>query len=184
MEFSKKDKRRIERILQIIKKKPQITNNQLSDYLDYNLRLVKDLLKRMENNKIISIKSKYKRTKDNKEIRQYRIMKELSNPVGSLLDTKKDLQKQENNDIPVGSLLDTKVSQLSSKEEERSLINKDEEIIFSNQGEIKQEVKFPNSIRNKAIELNPNLLIDREGNETCVIFGKGFNKYSEALYEL
>ena len=48
----------------------------------------------------------------------------------------------------------------------------------------KQEIPILKSIREKAIEQNPNILFNEEGQQTSVVFGKGFNKYSEDLYEL
>lgn len=43
---------------------------------------------------------------------------------------------------------------------------------------------YKNSTRNKAIELDPNIIVNEEGQQTVVVFGKGFNKFSEDLYDV
>lgn len=48
----------------------------------------------------------------------------------------------------------------------------------------KTKKQYPNSIRQKAIELDPKIIVNEYGQTTSPVFGKGFNKYAEDLYDI
>ena len=70
------------------------------------------------------------------------------------------------------------------KEKDISKTANDNTFLNSLEENSKPKKEYPNSIRQKAIELDPNTIVNEEGQTTAPVFGKGFNKYSEDLYDL
>jgi hypothetical protein len=70
------------------------------------------------------------------------------------------------------------------KEKDISKTANDNTFLNSLEENSKPKKEYPNSIRQKAIELDPNTIVNEEGQTTAPVFGKGFSKYSEDLYDL
>ena len=119
-------------VLNLIKTKPRITNEQLSIVIGIDSRFIKKLLKEMKELGMIETFTEFKRTKDKKHILEIRTIKEINNPGGPLNNTEINnpggpllTLKQQN---PGGPLNNTESGPVSSKEEEKKANIKQKEM--------------------------------------------------------
>jgi DNA-binding transcriptional regulator YhcF (GntR family) len=173
------NRRTIERLLDAMEKlgyiniKKKIFNNTGSHKTQRQITLLdRKVNKKIESGKQIKISRDLERTPNKKEMQ----MEDLNENKVRATSTKSPRHEHEKS-APEAPYKETNNKENNKETIENTFLNSLEE-------NSKPKKEYPNSIRQKAIEIDSNIIVNEEGQTTAPVFGKGFSKYSEDLYDL